>query len=840
MPSLFHGLGHEIAYAIRRLREDKTFTLLALFTLVLALGINTALFSIIYAVLLREPPVEGIDRVVMVFNESQSRGIQFNPVSVFDYQTRNDPDIFEAASLMRVEMAHLTRDEQVNTLIAQFILPDYHQVYPGVVTKGREMRASDLELDAPPVVLLAEQAAEEHFPDIPNLVGQEIILNGQSTKVVGLISREVSGGPIAFLPYRWTEKDAALPMDFRSMMVGRLHPNVSVEEAEKRLQQLDTEARAGLDIFQNTFGREVEQWNVNVVRSSEFARNLFGRHLLLLQIGATLVLLIGCVNIANLTLSRQNERTKELAVRYSLGAGRWHLFRQSFIESALLVIIGSVLSLFAAIWAIELLDTLMQRFYTFDIILRLDFGVLIFATLVTAGAIFIVGMVPAIRIASSNLLHFFAERGYSHTAGKHSFLLQGGLVVTQVALTLSLLAAATAATYGIAKIMSREPGLRIDGIVSANVLKPGTGAAGMPAFNPTANPEKAAPPTGYGDLSHDLVSILREDPQIEAAALSWLPPFTLSRAFFPFHIPSRPLKEGEQIRLAPVNAVDQGFFPMLEIKLLAGRNFSPVDIPQGAPPAVIVDRHFVQQWFATENDPDPSPATAVGQILRFDQLVPEFESGHMTIIGVVENHHYHTLDDMDINGRVYFNLARQSPQNFALIMDTGGDTDVARIATIQALRGMDSELRPGNFSTLERRINASTRYKRDPASILILFALTATLLSILGVHGVISYQLSLRTREIAIRRILGAGTPGLTRMIIYQNLRPVLIGLGLGSFLAWGALQLMGQVITNLERTPLPVLALVYGVFVIIATGATLPALRRILQLDPATALRDE
>jgi putative ABC transport system permease protein len=795
----------DFRHALRTLLRTPGFTLVAVLTLALGIGANTAIFSVVNTVLLHPLPTEGLDRLVVIREDLPALDLldtELAPAEVRDLGALSE--VFQAVTGFRTGDRTLTGHGEPRRLSTASTLGDFSGVF-GVQPHLGRLYGPEQSTEGPYEVAVVSYGLWQQLSGgDPSFIGKTIQLNGTSHEVVGVMPpdfrypRQVQ----VWTPFRFTESPQ---MRGRLIMtaVGRLRPGVTEEQLATRLQA------------------EANRWNEEyhaggsgkVLSSTPFVEFLAGplRRVLLVLMGAVaFVLLIAAANVASLQLVRAAGRSKEIAVRAAIGAGRGRIVRHLMVESVLLAMAGGVAGLGIGALALDLLGHWepAQQMNLSEI--SLDGAVLAFTTLVSLIAAIAFGTIPALRASRVHPQEVLRESSRGASAGVARSRLLRASVVVQVALALVLLLGSGLMIRTLSRLLASDPGFVPENVTTAQVSIPGS------VYD---TPEKAL---AFFD---DLLQRVRALPGLEDAALVWGLPFTDQGDSSPFDIPGRPTQPGEPRRHAEARMTSSGYFRTMGIALLRGRDFDGTEQP-GSPIVAVIDQTFAEQFFPNQ---DP-----VGQQIR------GYTGDPATIIGVAGRVDHDEIGDAP-KAVAYYSY-RQLPW-------LGWHSIVVRstlpVGTVtNMLRSVITDLDPNvplyDVRTMEGRIERSLGPRQLAMLALVAFAALSLLLATLGIYGVVHYTTNLRTHEIGIRVALGAQPRQIARLVIRQGMATTLLGLFLGVLAALALTRLMTAILFGVSpHDPVAFAAATALLAAVALAAAYLPA-RRAARVDPMVALRAE
>jgi len=816
------ALIQDIRYAFRLLIKNPGFTIVAILTLALGIGANTAIFSVVDSVLLRPLPYPGPDKLVAISEKTanfESSSISYP--NFLDWQRRNTS--FSVLAAYRQDDYSLTGSGETERVRVAMISHGFFEILGINPVRGRLFTADDDRLGTARVVLIGGGLWQRKFGSSPDIVGKSLRLNGDSYTVVGVIPRDFRLDAVniedikdVYIPVGEYADPLFQQRDVHEGMraIARLKPGVTLAAARADMDRIANELASEYPDADKGAGIRVSLLKDSIVYEVE--------PFLLVLLGAVVfVLLIACVNVANLQLSRATARAREFAIRAALGAGQSRVVRQLLTESVMLGLAGGALGLLVAGWgtqaAIRLVPETLPRAQE----IGLDGRVLTFTLVVSVVAGVLFGLAPALRTARPNLQDTLRESGRGRSGARHRA--QGVFVAVEMAMALVLLIGA---------------GLMIRSLVELWNVQPGFNPQGVLTFGVAMSPAFAATPVSQRAAVRSLDEQLKTVPGIEAVAPTFgaLPMYGDDELpFWPEDQP-RPANESE-MHQSLFYLTSSGYLNAMGIPLLRGR-FLTADDYERSPAVVVIDESFAKQYFPNQ---DP-----IGKRIH----VGIFEVDPQ-IIGIVGHVKHWGLDvDGDakhpIRAQAYMAMM-QIPDRLwvgalgtSVVVRTKGSPAAAVPAIREAVEKMNAENVVYDTKPMEEIVNDSLAGKRFSMILLSVFAAIALLLSSIGIYGVISYVVGQRTHEIGIRIALGAQQSSVLRLMLGEGMKMALIGVGIGVVLAIGLTRLLSKMVFGVSTTdPLTfigVAALLAGVALF---ACYIPA-RRAMRVDPMVALRYE
>ena len=803
----------DLRFAVRTLRKQPLFSLVAILTLALGIGANTAIFSVVYQILLRPLPFPEADRLVFVWNVYAKGGPDLSDVSIPDYLDRRAqaPAIEDAALFTRRD-ATLTIGETPEQIVALAVTPSFFSTLRRGPALGRAFVDADAVPGADTRVILTHALWTSRFASDPSIVGRAIRVNGESREVVGVLSpdfelprRDVAMlVPFAFTPAQMSDQERGNEF---SEMIARLRPDASIAQLNVQMSAIVTRlldrVPARADFMRNTgFGGVAIDMREQIIGRTTAS-------LYLLQAGVLLLLCIACANVANLLLMRATGRQRELAIRSTLGASGRRILRQLLVEGAVLSAAGAACGVGLAAAGGPALSSLLADQMPRSLGVSIDPAVLAFTALVALLTTAVFGMIPAAPILRGRFAQALGEDGVRGSAGRRTGALRGLLAAAETALAVILLVGAGLLVRSFVRVTHVDPGFTADRVLTAEMTLPATryrDAASVRAFwTPLVERASALP----GVTAAGVVSSL---------------PFGGRPSAGSYTIVGRPVPPGG----TPLHAQDSwvwgGYFRAMGIPLVEGRLFTDQDSAD-APRVVIVDRFLAERRFAGES--------AIGRQLNFGS------ARNYTIVGVVGTVNTDDLSKPVPEERIYFNAVQLTQRAMTLVVRTEGDVATAAPGVRAIVRSLDAERPIARMRPMAEWVSRSLDGRRAPMLLVALFGGVALALSAVGLYGVLAFAVAQRMREFGIRQALGAGRSSILSLVIRQGLRTTAAGVAAG--LA-GALVLARSLQSMLfgvtAHDPL-VLAGAAGILFAVALLACYLPASRATRVDPAVALRN-
>jgi putative ABC transport system permease protein len=799
-------LRHDLRYAIRQLVRSPGFTAVAVLTLGLGIGANTAIFSVVNAVLLRPLPYPESSRLVSVA-ERRPNGAT-NTVAYQNFLDWRKHGPLRSLALLRTQSFNVGGADRPERVAGALVSADYFRVLGLEPAAGRYFLDGEDSPGRDQVAVIGHGLWQRRFGSDPSAVGRTLAVDGRALTVIGVAP---AGFRVAEETEVWTPVSLDDPrlLEARGLhayeVIGRLGEGQTLAQVSGRLEAVAARLAA-------EYPASNRNWGVAVVPLQEtMVRDL--RPTLLVLLGAVgFVLLIASANVAGMMLARGASRRRELSIRAALGAGRWPLVRQLLTETALLNLLGGLVGLGVAAWCVDALLRLGPPALRPTQAAVLDGNVLAFTLGVVGLTSLVFGLVPALQTVRRGGEAALAETGRS-TGGVDRQRTRRLLVAGEIALALLLLMGAGLMVQSFRRLLAIDPGFRTANVVSARLAFPHSG-------------RDTAEVVGF---FHDLVGRARALPGVSgAAAVSYLP---LGRegARYSFGVEGQSLAEPQQRPSSSFNVVTPGYFGVLGIPLLQGRDFSEQD-RWNAPAVVVVNQTLARRFWPHES--------ALGKRLTFDDD-PDQPSDWMTVVGVVGDSRHRSLVD-EIMPQIYAPETQVGLEEMALLVRTSMDPASLAPALRGLVTSLDPEVPVADIHPLTWIRNESIAADRFRTLLLSAFGMLALGLAAIGVFGVISYGVVQRTREIGIRIALGARSGEILRLVVREGVLTVgagiVVGLVAGAALSRVLVTLLYQV---KPWDPMTFIVIATGIAGVALGASVLPA-RRALRVDPATALRAE
>jgi predicted permease len=813
-------IAKEIVYAARTLLKRPVFSLVAVLTLALGIGANTAIFSLVNTVLLRRIPVERPDEIVSVAVRAKNDSLSaFSHPNYVDFRDRNE--VLSSLLIYRFVALSLSRSGTNERIWGYEVSGNYFDVLGVKPIKGRTfLPEEDKTRLTHPVVVLSYDGWRHRFAGDPNIVDKDILINNHQFRVIGIAPEGFKGTELVYAPDLWVPnammewvEPGANWIDNRNTMnffgIGRLKPGVDASQAQASLnllaQQLAKEypdSNEGQSIRIEPTGFIIPELRSAVVSFTW-----------VLMAAVALVLLVTCTNLAGLLLARATDRRREIAIRLAMGASRFRLIRQLLVESLLLSIVGGAAGVLFAVWIIKILVGLKPPIdFPLTIEVSLDWRVMLFslAVSVIAGAVF--GLAPALQATRPNLLNTLKDTSAQGGGGRTR--LRSGLVVAQIAISLVVLVGAGLVVRTLQQLQTMNPGFNPQHalMVSFDLSLQGYDEAQGQQF--------------YRQVTDKVQSL----PGVKSAAVSSYVPLSLNYNSSNVYVQGEPAERGANAPTSMNASVGPRYFETMGTSVVHGRDFNERD-QQKSEAVAIVNETFVRTLMPAVK----SSAEAVGKQVSFEGPGGPF----MRIVGVVENGKYFNIAE-DPRTFIWTPLTQDYASYGSLMVRTMGNPETVFAGVRGVVQSVDPTLPLFEMKTLTDHLKLALFPARVAATVLGAFGLLTLLLSAIGIYGITSYAVAQRTHEIGIRMALGAQLSDVLKLVLNHGLKLTMIGAAIGLVGAYLATRAITSVLYGVSPND----PLTFGVVSVLLIGVALLACyipaRRATRVDPLVALRNE
>ncbi|HKO05068.1 MAG TPA: ABC transporter permease [Candidatus Acidoferrales bacterium] len=802
----------DVRYALRMLRKSPAFTAVAILTLALGIGANTAIFSVFDPLILRPLPIRDLDRLVKVSETRPAQGVEHNEVAVANYlDWRAQSNVFESLGAFAWWTVNLAGIENPERLQGFKVTPEFFPAMGMTPLMGRAFLPEEGVAGNDHEIILSYGCWQRRFGGDPQIIGKSLLLSDVSRTVVGVMPREFNYPPGG-------EMWAPLPMNPNSpgarqshylYVVGRLRPGVTVEAAQAQLGTIGQR-------LEKEYPKTNAGWGVGVVPLLNDVVRDYRPALVLLLASVGFLLLIACANVANLTLAKAAARRRELTLRATLGAGRGRLARQLLTESVLLGMCGGALGVGFALVGVALLPGLFPSSFLQSIPGAEKIGVnlpaLGFTFLLSLGTGMVFGIAPALRASNPDLHGSLKQAAVQSGGSARQNRVRGGLVTGEISLAVVLLAGAGLMVRSFVGLLDVNPGFQTGHILTMEV-----------SLSRARYPDEQKAAAFFAQL----VERVRALPGVESAGAANIMPLEGENGTTGILIEGRPAPLPGQFHEVNYRSVTPGYLTTLGISMLRGRGITEQDTA-GSPRVILLNQAAVERYFAGQ---DP-----VGMHVRFDE-----EGGTqpwMTVAGIVPDIRN------ELNRRaapeVYVALAQNVEYSMYVSVRTAGDPAGIGAAVRAQVKSLDKDQPIAHLRTFEEARAQSVFNQRIPTLLLGIFAVLALTIASVGVYGLISFLVSQRSHEFGVRAALGAQKSDVFRLVIGEGARMVLLGLAIGLAAALALTRAMEGLLYGVSARDPWTYATIAALLA--ATGLLacyIPA-RRATRVDPLVALRYE
>ncbi len=806
----------DLRFGARMLLKQPGFTFIAVLSLALGIGANTAIFSVVNEVLLRPLPYHEAERLMLVSESWPARNFPqmgVDPDTFADWQEQNH--VIADMAAFAGGRAVLTGDGEPEEVASQSVTHNLFKLLGVRAALGRGFTSDDVRPNQPRVILISHSLWQRRFAGDPAIIGRRLkiiqALPDEAT-IVGVMPPgfqwRVKGGESAELWTTFAPTRGHRVWQGRYLnAVARLKPGISIDRAQAEMATIAAR-----------IAEQYPNYHANLSASVVPLREqLYGglRLTLLVLFGAiAFVLLIVCANVANLQLARAAARGKEIALRSALGASRLRIVRQLLTESLLLVALGGAAGLLLSVWGTNLLVSLSPPDLLILQSIRINARVLIFTLSISLATSLFIGIVPAFASLRVNLQYTLKENGRSVAEGRHNRRLRSLFVIAEVALALVLLAGAGLLINSFARLQAVDPGFNPE-----NVLTMGVGVSR----------NWQAPERQRIDLIKQAVERLQALPGVKAAGAVSALPFASPAIGVRFYIEDRPKPPAGQDLLTKVCVTDAHYFRALQIPLLRGRIYTEQEATE-AQGVVLINEALARKYFPSE---DP-----IGKQVTIHSRPPS-RNPPVEIIGIVGDAKQETLA-WDAEPTFYWPHSELAFPGMTLVIRTAGDPLNVAAAARGVIRSLDHDQPVAEVRTMESWLSESMGRARFNTVLLTVFAVVALILASVGIYGVMAYAVTQRTREIGIRMALGAQARDVLKIVIAQGMTLALIGIAIGLLSAFALTRWMETLLFGVRPTdPLTFMVIAVVLMMVALVACWIPA-RRATKVDPMVALRSE
>jgi predicted permease len=804
----------DVQFGVRMLRKSPGFTAIAVGTLALAIGANTAIFSVVYAVLLRPLPYPNPGQLTTLFENKLQEGVSETGCSYPDFeQWRAQNHVFSGMAGTSGHSLTLTGHGDPDDITTEVVTSDFFSILEVKPLLGRIFTPDDGKRGAAPVVIISENLWRSRFGADPKILGSSITLEKRPFTVVGVM-------PASFRPPPFTEgRETWIPVAQDPLFSGfmtrrgghwlvvlaRMKPGVSAAQAQAEMDTIA--ARLAKD------SPEDSGWTVSLIPLQKFTVGPVRTALLVLLAAVGVVLLIACVNIANLLLARATSRGREMGVRVALGAGRNRIVRQLLTESVVLGLFGGVLGVCLACWGVHAFRSFLPSDLPRVHEIRIDGWVLGFALLISIGASLVFGLAPALFAAERDVQASLKEGGAQAGRGGVRKRMRDFLAVAEIALATVLLVAAGLLIRSFLTLTSVSPGFDANRLLRADVS--------LPRF-------QYSKPQQWNTFSDSLLARVHAEPGMQDSAIAVPLPLASGFISLSFEIEGNPPLRPGISRTADYVSVSPGYFHVMRIPLLRGRTFNEQDVASN-PRVALISEALAHNYFPNQ---DP-----IGKRMTFG--FPPDGAAPREIVGIVGNVRDVALDQAP-GPMMYVPFAQAPIWGGEVVVRTDLNPSSAANTIREDVRSIDPDLPVTDVQLMTTALSESVAQPRFGTFLLSLFGVLAVVLAAAGIFGVISYWVASRTHEIGIRMALGATPRIVLSLILSESAKVLVLGLalGIGGALAIG--RFLSTLLFGVRPADPLTYAAVAALLTLVALAASYVPVRRAMRVDPMVALKYE
>jgi putative ABC transport system permease protein len=812
-------LFQDIRYALRQLRKSPGFTAVAVITLALGIGANTSIFSVVNGVLLRPLAFKDPGRLVRVWHVPPPKsfpGMTLFSVSAANYKDwESQNHVFDNMAIMTYHGFTMTGGDKPEQVAACAVSAGFFSTLGVPTALGRVLSPDEDQVGHSHVVVLSHRMWQEHFGSNPQIVGHNINLDGEAYLVAGVMPASFRFPDFAqmWTPMAWTDKERAVRGEHHYMVIARLKPGVELQQAKAEMNTIS-------DRLQQLYPDDDKGWGATVLPLHDDMVSDVRTPLLVLLGAVAFVLLIACVNVANLALAKTFSRQKEIAIRTALGASWPRVLRQLLTETVLLALAGGALGLSCAHFGIRLIVAFLGDKLPGFTEITLDSQVLVFTAVISVLSGVIAGVLPAVRLARGNVSQLL-KQGLGRTdADSGGHRTRSILVVSEVALSLMLLVGAGLMIRSFQKLQSVNPGFDAHNVLTMNAM---------------VSRAKFSSALQQINFFERVLQRIRTLPGVESAGVIDDLPLDNEGSHQPIAIEGRPVVPMSEQPEVDVRLISPGYMNALHVPILRGRDISDADIA-GRPDVILISESMARQFWPGE-DPLGKRLT----LTFYPDAVRE-------VVGVVGDVKLDSLDQTRANAALYFPLDQISASSnggwtsfpMTLVVRSVSSSPGMVSPVVNVVHDVDPAMPLRDILTMDDLVANSVSQQRFNMLLLGAFAGLALLLAAVGIYSVLSYSVKRSVREIGIRLALGARLGDELRRVVFEGMKPTLVGVAIG---AAGAL-LLGRVLSSLTfevkpTDPVTFLAVTALLAVIALLASLIPAYRA-TRVDPMVALRYE
>jgi putative ABC transport system permease protein len=809
----------DLRLGLRLLRRNPGFAATAILLLALGIGANTAIFSVVNAVLLRPLPYQDAGRLMQVWHVPPAKSFpgmttfSVSPANFLDWQRQNTS--FEDMAAYGGRILNLGGQDRPESLFGATIAPGFFSILRVQPALGRTFFPDENRPGQGHVAILSDQLWRNHFGANSTIVGQDIVLNGEPYRVVGVMPPgfKLPSWAQLWVPVAWSDQERAIRDNHNYSVIGRLKPGVDMRAAQSELSAISTR-------LEQLYPEDDKGWGATII---PLRQQLVGdiRPALLVLLGAVaFVLLIACANVANLVLGKILARKKEIAIRSALGASRLTILRHVLAETLLLSVAGGALGLLLANVGIALISKfLADRLPRFAQI-NLDASVLTFTIVISLAAGILAGLLPALRFTKSDVneaLKQGTSRGSSDSGGAKT---RGVLVVAEVALSLVLLIGA---------------GLMVRTLLELSAIRPGFDPNGVLTMSLSVAANKFSTPAGQIAFFERVLQQVRSTPGIASAGLIDDLPISDSGSHQPVQVEGQPVVPMSDQPEVDVRNISPGYFRTMHIPVLRGRDLNASDVA-GRAPTVVVSQGFAERFWPGQNP------------LGKHVTLTFYPAAAREVVGVVGDIKLDSLDETRPVAMVYWPIDQITAvpsepwRSFGMSLAARTTADPMSLvsAVTAAVHQVDPETPVGDVLSMNQLISNSLSPQRSNMLLLAAFAALALILTAVGIYSVLAYTVRRRVREIGIRMALGASHSDVLKLVVGDGMKPILLGVAIGLAAALALGRVVSSLVYGVRPTDPLTFATVAVLLVAVGLLATALPAYRATQVEPTRTLREE
>lgn len=805
----------DLRFGLRTLTKSPGFAVVALLTLALGIGANSAIFSVINAILLRPLAYKNPEQLVLINHNYQKISLKAS-VSAFGFvHYRDNAKSFESLTAITGWAANLTGEGEPERLTGQTVSANFFELLGANAAMGRTFAVGEDSEGKNRVVVLSHGFWQRRFGGDQNILNKTLSLNGENYSVVGVMppsfqyGREIGmivdlWAPIVFTPQQLSSN--SITNEFLSVL-GRLRAGVSQEQAQAEMHNIASNLRQ-----QYMQGADATNWDLLLTSFRQQVVGDISTMLWIVMLVVGFVLLIACANVANLLLARAAARQKEIAVRTALGARRWRIIRQLLTESLLLSVVGGAFGLLIGYWGVKALVALNEDRIPRAHEISLDWKVMLFTFGISILTGILFGIVPALQTTKTDLHETLKEGGRNAAATTKQWI-RSSLVVVEIALALAVLVGAGLLVKSFLHVQQVNPGFNPEGMLTMHLS--------LPMTKYSEAPQRA-------NFYKQVINDVRALPGVQSVGAVSVLPLSGGGSSGSFRIEGRDVPPGQSSPHGARWAATPDYFKTMGIPLIRGRYFEDRDTSEALPVAII-DQALAQKYWPNE---DPLGKRIVFEGTRDNPLWRE-------IVGIV-GHVKHT--DLEGESRAqYYMPHQQRPQpNMALVIRTPNDPNALAGSVRSVIKSADSDLPVFRVRTMDQFVADSMTQRKFALLLICVFACLALLLSAIGLYGVMAYSVTQRTHELGLRMALGAQASDVLKLVVKQGMLLAVVGLAIGVVGAIFLSRLMKTMLFNVSATDPLVFVGIALILAAVALLACFVPARRATKVDPMVALRYE